>query len=53
MMEMVLDTEALQNAVKGVREQYGKYTLRGLPLKRGGNVYMAYKVVHYINQFFA
>lgn len=27
MMEMVLDTEALANAVKGVREQYGKYTL--------------------------
>ncbi|KUK62877.1 MAG: Glycine reductase complex selenoprotein A [Synergistales bacterium 58_81] len=27
MMEMVLDTEGLANAVKGVREQYGKYTL--------------------------
>ena len=27
MMEMVLDTDALANAVKGVREQYGKYTL--------------------------
>lgn len=27
MMEMVLDTEALASAVKGVREQYGKYTL--------------------------
>lgn len=27
MMEMVLDTEALAAAVKGVREQYGKFTL--------------------------
>ncbi len=27
MMEMVLDTGALANAVKGIREQYGKYTL--------------------------
>ena len=27
MMEMVLETESLANTVKGVREQYGKYTL--------------------------
>ena len=27
MMEMVLETESLANAVKGVRDQYGKYTL--------------------------
>lgn len=27
MMEMVLDTEALSNAVKGMREKYSKYKL--------------------------